>query len=95
VGDEEVDVVGRVDGTAFADGVGGASFVGVGAKRVGGFDLNAEEAVTVVEDEVVTVGVSPGLGDAEAELGGFREECGFGALSGALGVFEMRWVRGG
>ena len=92
VGDEEVDVVGRVDGAAFADGVSGASFVGAGAERVGGFDLNAEKAVAVVEDEVVALGVSPGLGDAEAELGGLGKKGGFRTLAGALGVFEVRWM---
>ena len=60
VRDEEVNVVGRVNGTAFAVGVSGASFVGAGAKRVGGLDLNTEETVAVVEDEVVALGVSPG-----------------------------------
>jgi len=39
----------------------------------------------VVEDEVVTLAVSPGLADAEAALGRLVEESGFGALSGALG----------
>lgn len=41
---------------------------------------------TVVEDEVVAFGVSPGLGDGEAALAGLVEECGFGALAGAFGV---------
>lgn len=86
VGDQEVDVRGAVDGAAFADGVGGASFVGVGAQRVGGFDLDAEEAASIVEDEVAALTVSPGLGDAEAELAGFVEESGFGALAASLGV---------
>jgi hypothetical protein len=44
VGDEEIDVLGGIDGAAFADGVGGAGFVGVGAERIGGLDLDAEEA---------------------------------------------------
>jgi hypothetical protein len=72
----------------FADGICRASFVGAGAETVGGFDLDAEKAVAVVENEVVALGVSPGLGHAEAELGGFVEEGGFGALSGTLGVAE-------
>jgi hypothetical protein len=41
---------------------------------------------TVVEDEVVALAVSPGLGDGEAALAGLVEEGGFGTLSGALGV---------
>jgi hypothetical protein len=83
---EEVDVARGIDGAAFADGVGGASFVGVGAEAVGGLDLHAEKAAAVVEDEVIALGVSPGFGDAEAELAGFVEKGGFAALSGALGV---------
>ncbi len=86
VGDEEVDVAAGVDGASFAGSVGGAGFVGAGAEGVGGFGLNADELASVVEDEVVALAVSPGLGDAEAEAGGFVEEGGFGALSGALGV---------
>jgi hypothetical protein len=79
-----------VDGAAFADGVGGAGFVGVGAEGFGAFDLDAEEVHgglrAVVEDEVVTLAVSPGLGDGEAALAGLVEESGFGTLAGALGV---------
>lgn len=93
VGDQEVDVAGAVDGASFADGVGGAGFVGVGAETVGGLDLHAEKAAAVVEDEVVALGVSPGLGDAEAELAGFVEKGGFAALSGALGV-GLRFILG-
>lgn len=86
VGDEEVDVATGVDGASFAGGVGSAGFVCAGAERAGGFGLNADELASVVEDEVVALAVSPGLGDTEAEAGGFVEEGGFGALSGALGV---------
>src|SRR5712692_4343043 len=87
VGDQEVYVLGGIDGAAFADGVGGAGFVGVGAEGVGGFDLDAQEAASVVEDEVVALTVAPGFGDAESELAGFVEEGSFGALAAALGVF--------
>jgi hypothetical protein len=49
----EVDA-GGIDGAAFADGVGGA---GLYPEREGvsGFDLDAEEATAVVEDEVVAL----------------------------------------
>ena len=87
VGDEEVDVLRTVNRAAFADRVSGASFISVGAETVGGFDLDAEETASVVEDEVVALGVSPGFGDAEAEFAGFVKEGGFGALSTAFGVF--------
>src|SRR5213080_2215116 len=62
VSDEKINILGAIDGAALANGVSGASFVGLGTEAVGGFDLDAEEAVPVVEDEVVALGVSPGLG---------------------------------
>jgi hypothetical protein len=48
----------------------------------------ARIVVVRIEDEVVALGVSPGLGDAEAEAGSFEEESGFGEFSFALGVVE-------
>jgi hypothetical protein len=96
VGGEEVDVAFGVDGAAFADGVSGAGFVGSGAEGVGAFDLDAEEVDfglgAVVENEVVALGVSPGLADAEAALAGLVEKSGFGTLSGALGVGKVMVV---
>ncbi len=44
VGHEEIDVLGGIDGAAFADGVGGAGFVGVGAEGVSGLDLGRARA---------------------------------------------------
>src|SRR5580700_6676592 len=74
VGGDEVDVALGVDGAAFAGGVGGAGLVGAGAEGVGAFDLHTEEVNirlgAVVEDEVVTLAVSPGLADGEAALAG-------------------------
>jgi len=87
VGDEEVDVLGAVNGATFANSVSGAGFVSAGAKAISSFDLNAEKMATVVEDKVVALGVSPGLGDTEAEFASFVEKCGFGALSTAFSVF--------
>src|SRR5258708_1951976 len=98
VGGDEIDIAFGVDGAAFADGVGGAGFVGVGAEAVGALDLDAKKfdpsaslragfrLRAVVEDEVVALAVSPGFGDGEAALAGLIEEGGFGTLSGALGV---------
>jgi hypothetical protein len=48
-------------------------------------DLHAPDTGAVVEDEVVAVALSRGLGDGEAESGGFVEEGSFGDLSAALG----------
>jgi hypothetical protein len=87
VGDEEIDVAGGIDGAGFTDGVGGAGFVGVGAEGVGGLDLDAEEAVAVVEDEIVTLAVAPRFGNAESEGTGFVEESSFAAFAATLGVF--------
>src|ERR1700693_222281 len=92
VGGYEVDVALGVDGAAFAYGVGGAGFVGSGAEAFGAFDLDAEEfhfwPGAVVEDEVVALAVSEGLGDGEAALVGAVEESDFGMLSGAFGVVQ-------
>ena len=102
MGGDEVDVALGVNGAAFADGVGGAGFIGVGAEAVGAFDLHAEKfdprLRAVVEDEVVALAVSPGLGDGEAALAGLVEEGGFGTFSGALGVGAVgvvgtRWLK--
>jgi hypothetical protein len=84
VGDEEIDVV---------DGVGGAPaggfdlVAGLGA-ALGGFDLHAPEVMAGVEDEVVALAVSPGLGDTEAEAGGFGEEGGFRGLAASFASGE-------
>ena len=59
---------------------------------MGGFRTEVGWAA-VVEDEVVALAVSPGLGDGEAALGGLVEKGGFGALSGALGVGTAGRVR--
>ena len=87
VGDQEIDVAGGIDGAGFADGISGAGFVGVGAEGGGGLDLDADEAASVVEDEVVALAVAPGFGDAESEGTGFVEESGFAAFAAAFGVF--------
>jgi hypothetical protein len=92
VGGYEVDVALGVDGAAFAYGVGGAGFVGSGAEALGAFDLDTEEFDSwpgaIVEDEVVALAVSEGLGDGEAALVGAVEESDFGMLSGAFGIVE-------
>ena len=92
VGGYEVDVAFGVDGAAFAYGIFRAGFVGSGAEALGAFDLDAEEFDSwpgaVVEDEVVALAVSKGLGDGEAALVGAVEESDFGMLSGAFGVVK-------
>ena len=97
MGGDEIDVALGIGDVAVPGFVGGAGFVGVGAKAVGAFDLDAEEVGgrlrAVVEDEVVALTVSPGLADGEGALAGLVEKSGFGALSGAFGVGAV-WVVG-
>jgi hypothetical protein len=97
VGGDEVDVTLGVGDVASAEFVGGAGFVGAGAEGVGALDLDAEEVDyglrAIVDDEVVALGVSPGLTDGEAALAGLVEEGGFGTFSDALGVGKVEAVR--
>ena len=51
---------------------------------LGGFNLDAPEAVSGVDEEVIAVAVSPGSGDGESEGAGAGEEGGFGGFSVAL-----------
>ncbi len=85
VGGDEVDLVGAV-----GDSVGGdAATVGVPAFLLGAFDLDAAEAAAVVGGEVVGGGVSPGRGDAEAELGGAGHETELRPLAAGFGVLDI------
>jgi len=83
VGDKKVDVRSGV-GSALdvAAGMEAVSILAVAVRRL---HLHAPGTGAVVEDEIVAVALSPGLGDGEAEGGGFVEEGGFGDLSAALG----------
>lgn len=96
VGDEEVDFFTRIDFSAGSGGFDAVAGLGV---EVGGFNLDAKESVIEFDDGVVTVAVSPGDADAEAESGGAGEECGLGGFSEALaggfggGVEGDEWVR--
>ena len=52
--------------------------------------MDAEEAATGVEDEVVTFAIAVGLGDAEAHGGGFVGERELGEFASALcGEFAL------
>jgi L-lactate permease len=61
----------------------------------GGADRNSPEAAAGVEDEVVAVTVSPGLGDAETEANGFAHKREFGEFSATLGWLGVALVGGG
>ena len=91
VADEEVNLAGGV-GPALdvAAGMEGVSIFAVAVRRL---HLHAPGTGAVVEDEIVAVALSPGLGDGEAEGGGFVEEGGFGDLSAALGgQASVGWI---
>src|SRR5437870_9648946 len=80
-GDEEIDFVASVGGLP-SGGFDAIARLGV---ALGGFDLNAPEiAVSGVEEKVVALAVSPRLGDAEAQAGGFGEKSGLGGFSATL-----------
>ena len=83
VADDKVDVTRGV--AAVLDIAAGVECVSVDGAGVGGFDLDAPGAAAVVEEEVVTVTLSPGFGDGKTERGGFEKEGGFGHLSATLG----------
>lgn len=95
VGDDGVHFAGGERDHGFLDvnvGMHGVSAMGL---IFGGADLHAPEAAAGVEDEVVAVGVSPGLGDAEAEVDGFAHKGEFGHFSAAFGRVGVPLVGGG
>ena len=86
VGGDEVEAsagVGRAVGSDVA-------FIGMSALVAGAFDLDAEEASVVFDGEIVGRHVSPGLGDAEAVLGGASHEAQFGPFAPRFGVRNIR-----
>jgi hypothetical protein len=85
VGDEEVD---------FVESIGNDTAVGAAVRidvilaveeRGGGFDLDAPEAMSGFDNEVVALAVAVRLGHVETLAGGFVDERQFGKLSAALG----------
>jgi hypothetical protein len=86
VGGDEVETgagVGRAVGSDVA-------FIRMSALVAGAFDLDAEEASVVFDGEIVGRHVSPGLGDAEAVLGGASHETQFGPFAPRFGVRDIR-----
>ncbi len=84
MGDEEIYFVFGVCG--FSMGVNHVAMLGA---RAGGFDLHALESAAGVDDEVVGIAVSPGLGDVKAEFAGFTEKNGLGSFTEALAVLAF------
>ncbi|SRR5258708_263960 len=83
--------IGRENGLLSAGSVGAAAgfdaVAGLGMAGGSGFDLDAEELLTVVGDEIVRVGVAEGLGYGEAEGRGSLEESDFTHFPAALWIF--------
>ena len=86
VGGEEVDLRGGVGGAVVVEAAAVGLFL---AALQGALDLDAEEVAEVVDGEVVGSGVSPGLGENEAELGGALHETEFGPLSAEFGELDV------
>jgi len=91
VDDHEIDFGGLVGDDASAGVPGWADVVEAVDQAGGAFDLDAPELVAfgpvaADENEVETLAVAVGLGDSEAEAGGFVGEGKFGEFSAALGV---------
>ena len=89
-GGDEVNVVAGVGdisaiGVA-ADDDGESAKVAAAVGGEAGLDLNAEKAALVLDEEVVGMAFSVGLGDAEAEAGGFVGEGELGEFSATLVV---------
>ena len=85
VGDEEVDFGGAVGDGASVGAAMAVDVIEAVEKSGGRLDLDAEEAASGVEDEVVTFAVAVRLGYAEAHGGGFVGESEFGEFATALG----------
>ena len=88
VGNKEIDFVEAIigGGSAALDPVGGLG------EALGGLDLNAPQEGPVIEDEVIAVAVSPGLGHAETKADGPEHENEFRDFTFAL--FGRAFERG-
>ena len=74
VGHEEIDFAGGVGSHGLAETALDVDEIGSVAQYCGRLDLHPPQSLTGVEDEVVALAVSVGLGYSEAEAGGFVHE---------------------
>jgi hypothetical protein len=86
VGGDEVETGAGIRGAVGSD----VAFIRMSALVAGAFDLDAEEASIVFDGEIVGRHVSPGLGDAEAVLGGASHEAHLGPFAPRFGVRDIR-----
>lgn len=56
------------------------------APGIGRFDLHALKAVAGVDDEVIGIALSPGLGDVKAEVADLGKKGGFDGFSATLAM---------
>jgi len=73
--------------------ISGLNLICIRVDRLGALDLNPKRAVSGVEDEIVSLTVSPGFGNREAEARGFDDECSFREFPRALGVGTFPAIR--
>jgi len=64
-------------------------------EKTGRFDLHSPELVAGIEDEIVALAFSPGLGDTEAEAGSFGQKDGFGCFAAGLAGGETDGMKFG
>ena len=65
------------------------AFVALVVLAAGALNLDTKDASVALDHEVVGGGVSPGLGDHEAVLGGTGHEAHFGPLAAQFAVFDL------
>lgn len=62
-------------------------------KRTSGLDLHPQHTAGArVDGGIVTVALSPGMEDGEAEIGGTGEESGLGGFSPLLVIGPLFWL---
>jgi hypothetical protein len=84
VSDKKVDFLGCVLG-ALAIAASSGQVVVTVVMVTSRLDLYTPEALARVKDEVVAFAITPGLGDAEAEAGGFVKESELGDFAATFG----------
>ena len=85
VGDNKINFLGSIRNQASVCATAAIDMVAAVTKRGRGFDLDAPEAMSRFEDEIVAFAVAVGLGHVETLGGSFVNERQFGKFSAALG----------
>jgi len=85
VGGDKVDFIGGVFGAA-AMAVSNGDAITPARRTEDGLDLNAKEASTIFDDEVIGFAVAEGFADRVSEADGTEDEDQFGHFAFAFGV---------